>query len=120
MPYVGYTPCFHRVPISKVLFELRAEETRLRGASLLEVPSVLAARSPATPPSALDTSCLSASAHTPSPANGGGRPRRHCDYCGNLGHIESDCFKKMRDISRGTISKTSATRAPTRPLQQCL
>jgi hypothetical protein len=33
-----------RVPLSEVLSELRAEETRLRGAGLLEVPSVLAAR----------------------------------------------------------------------------
>jgi hypothetical protein len=35
-----------RVPLSEVLSELRAEETRLRGAGLLEVPSVLAARGP--------------------------------------------------------------------------
>jgi hypothetical protein len=32
------------LPISEVLSELRAEETRLRGAGFLEVPSVLAAR----------------------------------------------------------------------------
>jgi hypothetical protein len=38
-----------RVPISEVLSELRAEETRLRGAGFLEVPSVLAARG--APPS---------------------------------------------------------------------
>jgi hypothetical protein len=38
-----------RVPISEVLSELRAEETRLRGASFLEVPSMLAARG--APPS---------------------------------------------------------------------
>jgi hypothetical protein len=37
------------VPLSEVLSELRAEETRLRGASFLEVPSVLAARG--APPS---------------------------------------------------------------------
>uniref|UniRef100_A0A452XW18 Uncharacterized protein n=1 Tax=Aegilops tauschii subsp. strangulata TaxID=200361 RepID=A0A452XW18_AEGTS len=35
-----------RVPISEVLAELRAEETRLRSAGLLAVPSVLAARAP--------------------------------------------------------------------------
>ena len=35
-----------RVPISEVLAELRAEETRLRSAGLLLVPSVLAARTP--------------------------------------------------------------------------
>ena len=38
-----------RVPLSEVLAELRAEETRLRGAGLLEVPSVLAARGPSVP-----------------------------------------------------------------------
>jgi hypothetical protein len=37
------------VPISEVLFELQAEETRLCGAGFLKVPSVLAARGP--PPS---------------------------------------------------------------------
>ena len=35
-----------RVPISEVLAELRAEETRLRSAGLLVVPSVLATRAP--------------------------------------------------------------------------
>ena len=102
-----------RIPISEVLSELRAEETRLRGAGLLAVPSVLAARGPATPTTALDTSCLSAPAPILSPTNGGGRPCRHCDYCGKPGHIESDCFKKMRDMSRGSFSETSGTRAPT-------
>jgi hypothetical protein len=34
------------VPLSVVLSELRAEETRLRGVGLLGVPSVLAARAP--------------------------------------------------------------------------
>jgi hypothetical protein len=38
-----------RVLLSEVLSELRAEETRLRGVCLLEVPSVLAARG--APPS---------------------------------------------------------------------
>jgi hypothetical protein len=38
-----------RVPISEVLSELCAEETRLRGAGSLEVPYVLAARG--APPS---------------------------------------------------------------------
>jgi hypothetical protein len=35
-----------RVPLSEVLSELWAEETRLRGAGLLEILSVLAARGP--------------------------------------------------------------------------
>ena len=38
-----------RVPISEVLAELRAEETRLRSAGLLVVKSVLAARAPMPP-----------------------------------------------------------------------
>ncbi|KAK1606861.1 hypothetical protein QYE76_030534 [Lolium multiflorum] len=38
-----------RVPLSEVLAELCAKETRLRGAGLLEVPSVLAARGPPVP-----------------------------------------------------------------------
>src|SRR4051812_45004220 len=38
-----------RVPLSEVLSELRAEETRLRGAGLLAVPSVLATRGPPMP-----------------------------------------------------------------------
>src|SRR3954470_23787008 len=38
-----------RVPLSEVLSELRAEETRLRGADLLAVPSVLATRGPPMP-----------------------------------------------------------------------
>ena len=38
-----------RVPISEILAELRAEETRLRSAGLLVVPSVLAARAPMPP-----------------------------------------------------------------------
>jgi hypothetical protein len=42
-----------RVPISEVLSELRAEETRLRGAGFLEVPSVLAARGPPPSPTPL-------------------------------------------------------------------
>src|SRR3954467_13949510 len=37
------------VPLSEVLSELRAEETRLRGAGLLAVPSVLATRGPPMP-----------------------------------------------------------------------
>src|SRR3954470_6684235 len=57
-----------RVPLSEVLSELRAEETRLLGADLLAVPSVLATRgvplpfapstqpwSPVSPPSILPT-----------------------------------------------------------------
>ena len=48
-----------RVPISEILAELRAEETGLRSAGLLLVPSVLAARAPtSSAPSLLRRSCL--------------------------------------------------------------
>jgi hypothetical protein len=73
-----------RVSLLEALSEIRAEETRLRGVGLLEVPSVLAARAPATP-------CAS---------GGEGRPRArlHCGYCDKDGHPESDCFKKQRHM----------------------
>jgi hypothetical protein len=44
-----------RVPISEVLSELRAEDTRLLGAGLLEVPSMLAARGPPSSPAPRST-----------------------------------------------------------------
>jgi hypothetical protein len=64
-----------RVSLLEALSEIRAEETRLRGAGLLEVPSVLAARAPAA--SLLPTS-----------SGGEGRPRvrLHCGYCDRDGH----------------------------------
>lgn len=55
-----------------VLFEIHAEETHLRGASLLEVPSMLVVRAP-TPPSAAPTLSRSSA---PSLTGGGlGRAR---------------------------------------------
>ena len=52
-----------RVSISEVLAELRAEETRLRSAGLLVVPTVLAARAPVSSVPPL----------LPTPSRGGGR-----------------------------------------------
>jgi hypothetical protein len=49
-----------RVPLSVVLSELRAEETRLRGVGLLGVLSVLAARAPTVLAAALGPSYSSA------------------------------------------------------------
>jgi hypothetical protein len=51
-----------------------------------------------------------------SPSCGGGRPSRgggrsrspciQCDYCQNLGHLETDCYKKMLDMGRGPSTRT--------------
>ena len=88
-----------RVPLSEVLAELQAEETRLRGAGLLEVPSVLAARGPPVPSASLRSPgppILS----TP-PAQGQSQPqqprappRPPCAYCGKSGHDVSSCWKR--------------------------
>jgi hypothetical protein len=93
-----------RVPLSVVLSELRAEETRLRGVDLLGVYSVLAARAPTVLTAAPGPSHSSASPllDTPSdgmgcsssdgggrPFQGGGRsrpPRIQCGYCQKPGH----------------------------------
>lgn len=94
-----------RVTLLEALTELRAEETRLRGAGLLEIPTVLTARPPATPA----TPCSSASAPllpTPAggsrPPSGGGRP--HCTYCEKDGHSYSSCFRQKQELSRGSSS----------------
>jgi hypothetical protein len=60
-----------RGPLSEVLSELRAEETRLRDAGLLGVPSVIAARAPAVLPAASGPSCYSAPPILPTPSRGG-------------------------------------------------
>ena len=96
-----------RVPLSEVLAELRAEETRLRGAGLLEVPSVLAARGPPVPssrglpvPSASLRSPVPPILSTP-PAQGQSQPQQPrapphppCAYCGRSGHDVSSCWKR--------------------------
>ena len=102
-----------RVPISEVLAELRAEETRLRGAGLLQVPSVFAARTAAPPvisrsnaPPLLPTPSSEGRSH-----EGRSRPRTHCSYCNRDGHPESDCFKKKRDMRNRERNSSSRTRA---------
>src|SRR3990170_7522278 len=102
-----------RVPISEVLAELRAEETRLRSAGLLAVPSVLAARAP------MSSARLTAPPLLPTPSGGVGRPpyaekgrsRRDtfCGYCSKQGHPESDCRQKQRDQRRSSSSGTQAS-----------
>lgn len=97
------------VPISEVLSELRAEETRLHCVGLLQVPFVLAARA-ATPPV---FSRSSAPSLLPTPAGSESRSRSHthCGYCSRDGHPESDCFKKKRDMRNKECSSSSGTRA---------
>uniref|UniRef100_A0ACD5VIJ4 Uncharacterized protein n=1 Tax=Avena sativa TaxID=4498 RepID=A0ACD5VIJ4_AVESA len=87
-----------RVPLSEVLAELHAEENRLRGAGLLEVPSVLAARGPPVPPASsrsLAPPLLSAppaqgQSHSQQPR--GSRPP--CAHCGKPGHDISGCWTR--------------------------
>jgi hypothetical protein len=74
-----------RIPLSVVLSELHAEETRLCGAGLLGVPSVLAARVPTVLAAVLGPSLSSAppllattfDGMCRSSSGGGGRP-----FCG--------------------------------------
>ncbi|KAK1679614.1 hypothetical protein QYE76_040462 [Lolium multiflorum] len=96
-----------RVPLSEVLAELRAEETRLRGAGLLEVPSVLAARGPPVP-SARGPPMPPASLRPPAqpilptpPFQGQRQPQQPrgstsppCTYCGRPGHTISTCWQR--------------------------
>ncbi|XP_073359353.1 uncharacterized protein [Aegilops tauschii subsp. strangulata] len=106
-----------RISLMEALSEIRAEETRLRGAGLLEVPSVLATRASSTPPAAPTHSRSSAPPLLPTPSGGSGRPRPHCDYCNNDGHIESQCYtkrkhlRKARSPSSGTSSSPSTASA---------
>jgi hypothetical protein len=84
-----------------VLSELRAEETRLRGAGVLEVPSVLPAHGPPLP-SAPSTQPRSSVPLILTPLGQGQiqhqqhrgqgrRPPRHCTYCNKDGHTWASC-----------------------------
>ncbi|XP_037422916.1 uncharacterized protein LOC119287464 [Triticum dicoccoides] len=105
-----------RISLMEALSEIRAEETRLRGAGLLEVPSVLATQASSMPPAAPTPSRSSAPPLLPTPSGGSGR-RPHCGYCNNDGHIESQCYtkrkhlRKARSSSSGTSSSTSTASA---------
>ena len=59
-----------RISLMEALSEIRAEETRLRGAGLLEVPSVLATRASSTPPAAPTHSRSSTPPLLPTPSGG--------------------------------------------------
>uniref|UniRef100_A0ACD5ZZZ3 Uncharacterized protein n=1 Tax=Avena sativa TaxID=4498 RepID=A0ACD5ZZZ3_AVESA len=108
-----------RVPLSEVLSELRAEETRLRGAGLLAVPSALATRGAPLPPapSTQPRSCVPPPPILPTPPGQGPgqlqhqqspgpsqpqQPRgqgrrgslRHCSYCNRDGHTWATCYTR--------------------------
>ena len=99
-----------RISLMEALSEIRAEETRLRGAGLLEVPSVLATRVPAMP-AAPTPSHSTAPPLLPTPTGGQGRSRPHCGYCKMDGHVESQCFQKKKHLrkARSSASGTSST-----------
>ncbi|XP_040243151.2 uncharacterized protein [Aegilops tauschii subsp. strangulata] len=101
-----------RISLMEALSEIRAEETRLRGAGLLEVPSVLATRVSSTPPAAPPHSRSSAPPLLPTPSGGSGRPRSHCDYCKNDGHIESQCYTKRKHLRKARSSGTASSPSP--------
>ena len=61
-----------RISLMEALSEIRAKETRLCGAGLLEVSSVLDARVHAMPPAALTPSRSSAPSLLPTPTGGQG------------------------------------------------
>jgi hypothetical protein len=113
-----------RIPLSVVLSELHVEETRLRGAGLLGVPSVLAARAPTMLAAAPGPSRSSAPPLLATPSDGMGRSssggggrlfrgggrshpsRIQCGYCQMPGHSETDCYKKMLDMGHASSTGT--------------
>lgn len=102
------------IPISEVLSKLHAGDTRLRGAGLLEIPSVLTAQAPATPSVAPLVSRSNSPPLPPTSCGVEGRPRTrsHCGYCDKDGHPESNCFKKqhhMRNMEHNSSPSTSST-----------
>uniref|UniRef100_A0ACD5ZXF1 Uncharacterized protein n=1 Tax=Avena sativa TaxID=4498 RepID=A0ACD5ZXF1_AVESA len=104
------------VPLSEVLSELRAEETRLRGTGLLAVSSVLATRGPpmpsapltqprsSVPPPILPISLgqgqsqhqqsQSQSQHQQVRGQGRRGSFRHCSYCNKDGHTWATCYTR--------------------------
>jgi hypothetical protein len=87
-----------------VLSELRAEETRLRGAGLLVVPSVLVAHGPRLPSAPLTqprslvppipTPLGQGQIQHPQRRGQGRRPPRHCTYCNKDGHTWSSYYTR--------------------------
>jgi hypothetical protein len=111
-----------RVPNSEVLFELRAEETRLRGAGFLEVPSVLAARGPPplpapstqlrslVPPILPTPQVQGSSQHQSQHQQHRGQDRRsarHCTYCNRDGHTAPNCYTRYPSLHRQPQARVS-------------
>lgn len=74
-----------RITLMEALSEIRAEETRLRGAGILEVPSVLAAQAPAT---SFLHRLFALARHSKD------RSRTHYGYCNTDGHPKPNCYLK--------------------------
>ncbi|KAK1601641.1 hypothetical protein QYE76_026943 [Lolium multiflorum] len=84
-------------------------ETRLRGAGLLGVSSVLVARAPAAP---TPTPYIALSLLPTSPGRGEPRYVPPCGYCHMHGHPKTDCFKKQLDLRNGVLTTSTGPRAP--------
>ena len=81
-----------RISLMEALSEIRAEETRLRGAGLVEAPSVLATRSYSTPPAAptpihIATTATMMVISSPSATRRGNTCARHDHHLQGLRHL---------------------------------
>jgi hypothetical protein len=94
-----------------VMSELRAEETRLRGAGFLEVLSVLDAHgAPPSPaplpqlrsyaPPILSTHQGQHQSQHQQPRGQDRRPTRHSTYCNRDGHTASNCYTRDPSLRR--------------------
>jgi hypothetical protein len=83
-------PC---VSLMDALAELRNEETCLHDAGLLQVSSVLAARSSVTHPTA---PVPPTSPPVAPSATRGASTILHCDHCGQDGHVDVFCYRKKK------------------------
>jgi hypothetical protein len=101
------------IPILEVRSEITAKETRLCGAGLLAILSILVARAPA----AHAPTSYSALPLLPTPPGRGGHPFRgrgnprsgpRCGYCHKHGHPETNCFKKQLHLCNGTLTTSTA------------
>ena len=73
---------------------------------------MLATRVSSTPPAAPPPARSSAPPLLPTPSGGSARPRSHCDYCKNDGHIESQCYTKRKHLRKARSSGTASSPSP--------